>query len=425
MPDIKPSNPITKARQPSGGGDPPDPPDPPELLVWITSPKANDSLSASREGREDVVSLEVENTQVTLTNVGLDITQGDLKYSVLGNAATKLVNVKFLRAGPATLVGYAKGKTFKGIALSAKSSSVEVVVTPTGRIGITIQIDDPLSTPGSVPVMVPPTGKNLRVVVTSPIRPKRVECSIDEWNSTITLASPQGATWESSIPLSKEAPKSYSLLVRDVDFFDEATLTRIAFSATENAGPEILVEKPHEDAVLVTSAFPFIVPLNGTVRDLQSGYKTGSLSYSYAGRTVPISVSNGAWSIELSVTSYGPHTVAFRAQDNLENSTTILRQFKVVSSYKPKTIDELLSPRAYLHHLLEFVGTHVRDKPEDDAQNQSGNPINPDQLSAIFKQPFGLLAQPDQGIGDQILNDLHIPVSIMRQTRALDRGAQI
>ena len=398
---VAPHSTATQSRQPI------DPSTDPKitLRVAMSSPVPNAQLDSPRRGEPVAVQLSVKASNVAVTQVSVIVQQdgdSELVFNAVSPATGSqiLVNVTFHRSGVATLIGRVTGKTWEGDSIVKQTDAMQVSILPTERKPIAIMLD------GNKSIVAVPDGRTIAASFDIVNPTKRADASLDNWATKIPIELKDGAAqWSFWLP--PDAPKSYQLLVREVDFFDVESVTELNFVTTEQTPPLITVASPFEDQVFIRTV-PFDLEVSGTVVDVQSGFKAGTLTYSYAQDVnKPLDVSGNIWTLKVRVTSYGPQNIAFRAEDKLGNKAVVRRQFNVVSSYKPKSVDELLSPRAYLEALLQFVGSHVLDA--------NNNLINPDELTRAFKQPFGLLAQPETRLGEQIFNDLQIPVSLMRE----------
>ena len=87
------------------------------------------------------------------------------------------------------------------------------------------------------------------------------------------------------------------------------------------------------------------------------------------------------------------------------------RQFEVVRAFRPKTIEELLSPSAYLRELQNFVRGHIV-KPADPDPEPSA--VDSSDLLKAFKQPIAEIGQSDVATALHPICDLLTPIRVMR-----------
>lgn len=294
---------------------------------------------------------------------------------------------------------------------------VQFSVDANQRQPITVRLDGVDASTNPI-INLPEDGKNLKVEVkaVSPTRTIRVQINTlppKEHSSHTPLS-----LWTFTLNLpGRYAPAGQLLIVADTDFFGVTTTTAFSFDTRDSTPPTISITEPTEDKVIVAEV-PLQLVVRGTVRDIQSGYQDGTLTYSFAGQTnVPVVVVNGAWFFDLAVASFGQYELTMTAADNERNTRPRLavRQFEVVSSYKPKSIDELLGPTAYLNELLRFVRSHLL--------TQTGAAVNTDVITTAFKQPFGDIAQPNAPASERLISDLLTPVRILRDAKPTDADA--
>ena len=138
-----------------------------------------------------------------------------------------------------------------------------------------------------------------------------------------------------------------------------------------------------------------------------------TLKYSFAGNDILVPQENvgngGLFFIEIQVTGYGPHTLTITAEDKSGNKTPPLaRQFELVSNYKPRTIEDLLAPRSYLDALLRFIRSHILDG--------ASNEVDATILNDNFLLDFGKISEPGSQVGGRRVNDLLLPVALLRNS---------
>lgn len=345
---------------------------------------------------------------------GIDVLFDGEPANVVLNGREWTASAKVRKSGDCTIWARSYLYTTAGPEYSP-GASLTVVVAPTQWQPGTVKVNDPPVPADGAKVAVGPIGKLLAVRV-NPTYPRKsvgIQTSIDKYMSTVPLVyQPEFGLWSGEVMLpGEEVPyEGRKLLVREIDFFNQLNDTDYEFSTLDVTPPGIIIAEPDEDHVFVTPLIPFTVTFRGSVGDTQSQYKATTLKYSFAGQTdIPVTPeNNGLFSFEIDVTGYGPHTLTITAGDNSGNQTTpVVRQFEVVSSYKPKTIEELLAPRSYLDALLHFTRSHILD--------QHGNEVGATILRDNFLLDFGKISEPGSRVGSRTVNDLLPPVALLRQ----------
>lgn len=339
-------------------------------------------------------------------------------------------------SGPTQLVGEFRSSS---VSKRLSTAAVPVTVLPTaqrsfeitidGRAGPGVDIASPVSAAKTVEVALYAAASGF---LSSGIT---IESSLDRFQSRNTATPQADETRHSQLvhkwttattPLligPNRPPGLHSLRITDVDAFGVETLSSFNFSITDNTPPTIDIIEPHEHAVLLDrtgSPNPPMLVFRGTFRDSQSG-GAQSLKYSFGGVSdVPVppdGIVNDSWTFQVPFPPVGPHELTMTATDAAGNTAPRLavRQFEVVYSYKPKSIDELLGPTAYLNELLRFTGSHLlkENSPVDAALV----------LVPAFKQPFNEIAQPDVPANERLVSDLLTPVRILRNVNAADADA--
>ncbi|NHZ79374.1 hypothetical protein F2P44_08805 [Massilia sp. CCM 8695] len=305
--------------------------------------------------------------------------------------------------------------------------SVAFNIAPNLRVPLALKLEG-LDASGNQLIDLPEGGRHLQIEVLprSPTRAIGVQLRAQGDllpRQTGSPGTPLAALAFSSFLPGKYAPMGPAILVDDTDFFGVTTTTQFNFQTRDFTDPAIAITEPAEDQVIVVGQLPLTLAVRGTVSDPQSGYKDGTLTYSFAGQTdVPVNVAGGAWVFELSVASYGQYELTMTAADGVGNTRAriAVRQFEVVSSYLPKSIDELLSPSAYLNELLRFARSHLLtgDTPNAGAASAVD-------LTREFRQPFGELAQPGSVAAGRPVSDLLTPVQILRDVKSADTASLI
>ena len=332
------------------------------------------------------------------------------------------------------------------------TKTLSVSVAPTNREPLALVNIDGIRANAAVPTMRLPTGVQSRFGVdvypeinTAPAtKSVAVKLRFDDVNSAALKLNKRIQTngiaiWGSpdAIVLNETmAPRPIAgkpapgVLIEDTDFFGVTTTTEFPIEIIDFTPPKLKLQGVDEDQIFrvleISTAKPFILNISGSIVDVQSGYKEGSLVYSFgADINRPVPVNGGNFSFELKVTTYGQSQFSITAEDRAPTPNRIdpprVIQFSVAPAYKPGTIDELLSARSYLDELLRFASTHVLIKPT--ATSQPPAFVNPDTLSQTFKQDFGALARLGATDAEAPVSNLLAPLRILRSHTQVELGA--
>ena len=335
-------------------------------------------------------------------------------------------------SGPARIIAQLRSSS---ITRRLSSSEVLVEVLPTvqrsfeitigGRSGAGVNINSSVLGVNNVEVAIYSAAPSFHrsVSIKTSLDGFRAPTPADQSNADETINGQLVHKWTAMLRIPpNHSPGPHSLRVVDVDFFGIETEYSFNFSITDNTPPTIDIIEPREDAVLLARAGPPapMLVFRGTFRDSQSG-GAHSLKYSFGGLSdVPVplaNIVNDSWVFEVPFPPVGSYELTMTATDAAGNTGPRLavRQFEVVWSYKPKTIDELLGPSAYLNELLRFTRSHFLkgNSPVDAALV----------LAPAFKQPFGEIAQPDVPANERLVSDLLTPLRILRNMGLRDSDA--
>lgn len=308
--------------------------------------------------------------------------------------------------------------------LARASKTFDVDANTRGDISVTL---DGQAAEGALIKVPPGMGISPLLVATigSPTARIEVESSFDNFATRTALESKGNGRWESIFFIRGAlAPGSYKLRVHDIDFFGESRQTDYNFRLLDITPPQITIIEPREDqSILLPKGDPTVdVLVRGTIRDHgQSGYQERTLKGRFKNADIPTITTQPGEMVDftfefvLKGAGLGPNRFTLTAKDNANNEITpqYEHEFNVVSSFRPKTIDELLSPRSYLADLIRFVGSHVRDK-----DNKS---VDTTLLSTTFMPGvaennfFGRLSDPVSVMGEQVVNELLPAVYLLRQ----------
>lgn len=404
--------------------------------VVISSPAAGAQLGESRHGRPDTLVVDWQMNDVAImgwtynyvsrATASLRVKQAGFPDEVIDmaqdgiNSTDSLTRYRlarvFPRPGNLQLIGQ--------ILTSITDSSPPVNVTVTGSGTRVLDASFANARSGSSPPAIGFTQQGGTIFVTL-TAPRQETYKNVRFTSTLTsgwLAAtpwpgpvgtpPPNQGWTVRLPVGVDAhPAAHVLTVEETDGFGTPTSHPFNFAIEDIGLPVITIVTPTEDYPFVPSALPLTVTVSGTVNDTQTGYKPGSLLFSFGSQSnVPVAVDGaGRWSFNVQAADYGPYSVTLTAQDQAlpnANSCTSTRQFKLVRSLQIQTLDELLSTRSYLDELLRFIRTHLVDG--------NNSFLNSAVLTASFVQPFGALAQPGNPTADQVTSDLLLPVRLLR-----------
>jgi hypothetical protein len=251
------------------------------------------------------------------------------------------------------------------------------------------------------------------------------------WNIVKAEMVPAGAqrrAWRLQLPISGDRfpaipPNSptdpYTLWIRSRDAFKAETIQPIPFVLRDTTPPVIGAETSStvggpttnvsSQGQVYETADPAVlrITFNGTVSDLQSGLKQNSLTYTIGAAPAPVTVANGRWTINVSPGTYGAFELRMSAEDNAGNRGLTVFPFEVVSSYRPATLPDLLSPQSYLRELQRLVNSEL--------MKADGSSITLKDLETSFGHPFADLIQPNSPAAAETASDLLIPVRLLRQ----------
>jgi hypothetical protein len=326
-------------------------------------------------------------------------------------------------SGPARIIAQLRSPSVRK---QLSSVVVPVTVLPTaprsfeitidGRSGAGVNINSSVSAPRIVVVAIYSAAPSYHgsVSIKSSLDGFRAPTPAIQSSADETRNGQSVHKWTAPLAIAANLrPGLHSLRVVDIDFFGIETEYSFNFNITDNTPPTIDIIEPREDAKLLDQtgiAAPMLV-FRGTFRDTQSG-GAHSLKYSFGGVSdvpvPPVNIVNDSWFFAVPFPPIGSYELTMTATDAAGNTGPRLavRQFEVVWSYKPKSIDELLCPTAYLNELLRFTRSHILkgNSPVDGALV----------LSPAFKQPFNEIAQPDVPANERLVSDLLMPVRILR-----------
>jgi hypothetical protein len=387
--------------------------DTPELAVSLIAPAANAVLP-------DPVGAPTVRVRFSVSSrfVNVDTRQVEVGAGTGFLAATRegTTNVWYVDAPVAA--------QWPSIRITAQVRGRATLVGQTGPVeatsSITVSVDDassPELTPA--PLAFTDSGSGFLIRVEATVRDHTSGIDRIEWslNAGALAAEPIGSaprvalTWRRDVLTSVIGANS--LRVRVVDRKGWVTERTLPITTKDTTPPNLQVLMPTQDQVYVVGTTGAQVQVTGTAADAQSGMVAGlaAVEWSLNGRlpfTRATTSSNWAnWQAVVPIADYGYHTIHIRATDRDGNSTKQLVNVQVVSSYRPKDTEELLSVRAYLDALLEFCRNHMTVPGE--------GPLSTSKLEEVFRQPFGVLKEPLSASGSKPVNALRVAIEVLRR----------
>jgi Tc toxin complex TcA C-terminal TcB-binding domain/Concanavalin A-like lectin/glucanases superfamily len=435
-------------------------------VLVVSSPQEGGEFSQSRLSQPDTISLSlnlndsewietIDTYLEKVTDVFVKIKQPGLpdqtvRASIATGYGTKFAIFKasflFTQPGTVQIVGEIqfKPRQFLGFPLITPnliSSPVSANIALSSPRQYTVEIDRQFSP--NAQVEAPINGRNcdISVVPEQPSFYRYIDIisSLDQQRKRIhtgTIGQPTPPTTSSSISIPPQSPPiGHSLTVIDEDFFGRETTRNFNFTLVDVTPPSISIFNPSEDQVFYPpnkTQDEMDISVEGRVDDQgQSGYKPGTLTYIFNGKSEKIDPDNlGNFKFVLKA-DISPQRVVINARDQSNridpkdgqpgNFREVAREFIVAREYKPKTIDELLNQRSYLADLIRFMTSHVLINQTD------GTPVSSQELSQKFMPMdvtgrsnfFGVVSDPGSAVGDRVVNELLPVVSLIRNQPSL------
>lgn len=253
------------------------------------------------------------------------------------------------------------------------------------------------------------------------------------WATTTAASAPSGATtreWPVALTIpANAAPGRYSLIVRDVDAFGQESFRTFVFELRDITPPQIVIDEPGDGQVFVTNdPATLIVDARGSIRDAQSDIDTSSVVWTIGGAPQAPALNRAStgfdhltWYAQLEPGAYGSFDLRLAARDSASpspNAANAVRRFEVVPSYRPATLQELLSPQSYLRELLRFARSHLAK----DITSNPPTPVTSQDLEGVSFQPFETLARPNAPESTEVASDVLVPIRLLRARDQLVRG---
>jgi len=353
--------------------------------------------------------------------------------AVLGPTASFAVDYKFPRPGPVEITCRIVNPQGKRRA----SAWVPAQVADTGSRTISVQFTDPI--PGATPPTFPAIASTIRAKLIT--RPEDqdyfglIEYRFGPVGGPYTtlirasaLPTPSGTTtreWPVALNvLANAAPGRYSLIVRDVDAFNEEDFRSYTFELRDVTPPRIVINEPRDGQVYVTNdPTTLVIRARGSVSDEQTAVNTASVAWTIGGPPQAVGGPIADWYAELRPGAYGAFSLDVTARDSATpapNTGGAVSSFTVVSAYKPATLQELLSPQSYLQELLRFAARHLIK-----GSVVASIPINSPDLEENFFQPFQKLSWPNSPESVEVTSDVLVPIRLLRARDRLIRSSAI
>jgi hypothetical protein len=243
------------------------------------------------------------------------------------------------------------------------------------------------------------------------------------WITASALAAPAVATTREwpvwlAIP-TNAAPGRYSLFVRDRDAFGQEDFRAFVFELIDVTPPVIVIDQPADGHVFVTNdPASLVIDAFFSVRDAQTAVDEASVAWTIGGPPQAPTNTGAKWYAQLQPGTYGAFDLRLTARDSASptpNTARAVCRFEVVSSYRPATLQELLSRESYLRELLRFARSHLNK-----GNVNSSQPVTPQDLEANFLQPFEALARPNSPESTETASDVLVPIRLLRARERLE-----
>jgi hypothetical protein len=229
--------------------------------------------------------------------------------------------------------------------------------------------------------------------------------------ASLTVDATDRSTWRGNIPVPASIPlgTQTTLDVRCTDAAGNSASQTVNITTADNTPPTHDITSGPSDGARILNRPS--VTFTGTATDRQSGVRAGDgVKWSLDGGvnwSAATTSNNWAnWTAEIATPTAKSYTVQFLFTDAAGNSIPDSRQFEMVGAYY-QTLEERLSPRAYLDALVQFVNDHA--KPDLSRANFIAL------LEQIFYQPFRTLIDPASGLGQQSVKQLRITIEVLRK----------
>jgi hypothetical protein len=382
----------------------------PTLTIRITSPSDGAVLNEPQNGQPITVTGTVLARRVGVEDVWVQVGNARFKATFPSGSGTSTWSstVRVSAPGQTTLEAYVSGDALGDPITDNHSVTVHISDT----VLPTLNIREPAN--GQV-IPVAESGSNvlLRAEASDHLGIRSVTWEIDGKSGAATRDAATASDWTATVSIPAQSLGNRTITVRAVDLAGNEKSQSVAIVAKDTTPPTFRIDQPAPDQPFVSGSSGVTISVVGSAWDLQSGMVGGkaAVEWSLNGRTpfTKAKTNNNweQWKADVPITDYGSHVIHLRFTDRDGNSVTHLHNVRVISSYRPKDVDERLAPRAYLEDVLRFARDHVTVPGE--------GPLSSDRLTAVFHQPFGTLGQLLSDIGNQPVNQLRVPIEVMRK----------
>jgi hypothetical protein len=394
----------------------PDPPDyDPEVYVDVAPPPP--TVTGAQPG----VALRLQGTVEAnrwVRSFGVFVRVGGIDYPavVRGSARERpwTCEVRFYRTGATEVLVQTFGRALGGEDIDPTSLAGE-----TFNIGVTLDSAVPeltIRAPTAGPVSVSENGELIPVqaVTSDQFGPRSVEWRYGGTSGPLARDALAPTVWNGQLRLEPLPLGDRVISVRCWDPGGNEHAEQVTISVTDGSPPNFTIVEPAPDQAFLAGPGGITVIVRGSAWDTQSGMAAGAVEWSLTGGdpfTAAATADQWAtWRAEVPVQDIGTSTITLRFRDTAGRSRTTALPIRVVSSYRPGSLTERLSPRSYLEALLSFVREVVR--------GDGGSILSTGDLQNVLLQPFGRLSQPLSAIGalgDQSLAELRVPIEILRR----------
>ncbi|MFF2627073.1 LamG-like jellyroll fold domain-containing protein [Kitasatospora griseola] len=190
------------------------------------------------------------------------------------------------------------------------------------------------------------------------------------------------------------------------------TATRdVTLAVQDITPPTLTVQSPTPNKEFTLKDGAATIPVTGAAVDGQSGVRIVQYRVDGGAWTDAVAASPGwaAWSASPNIYGYGTHTIGVQAVDAAGKVTATDIPVRAVSEYRPASLEERLSQRAYLDSLLGF------------AQGQAtvpGGALLSKRIAEVFRQQFAELSTALAAHGDaghRPVNELTGVIDVLRR----------
>jgi hypothetical protein len=132
---------------------------------------------------------------------------------------------------------------------------------------------------------------------------------------------------------------------------NEATAS-VTVQAADVTAPRLEISQPRAVPDVLGGSGGVTVPVRGRASDGQSGMAGGEVGWSLTGGSpfTPATTADdwATWEADVPIGDFGTFTLDIRAADQAGSARTVRIPLQVVSSYRPRDLDERLDARSYL-----------------------------------------------------------------------------